>query len=106
GIRFCSTRLLSVLALGAIPLSLGRVFVVAGLAFEASLRIVAPALVLPSFAALLLIGPVSPTALATRYAAICSLFASVYGLAMYYGRAEMRQALSRAQARSDAPTAR
>ena len=105
GIRFCSTRLLSVLALGAIPLSLGRVLVVAGLAFEGSLRIAAPALVLPAFAALLLIWPASPATLANIYAAICWLFASAYALAMYHGRAALRDAPARAQARSNAPTA-
>src|SRR5262249_59847887 len=85
GIRFCSPWLLPVLAFAAIPLSISRVLVVAGLAFD-SRRILAPALSLVAFAAAVFVWGTSPPALATIYTGFCWLFALTCGIATGYGR--------------------
>jgi len=85
GIRFCSPWLLTMLAFGAIPLSISRVLVVAGLALD-SRRILAPALSLVAFTAAVFVWGTSPPALATIYTGFCWLFALACGIAMVYGR--------------------
>jgi O-antigen/teichoic acid export membrane protein len=92
GIRFCSPWLLTMLALGAIPLSVSRVLVVAGLALDSHRRVVAPAVVLVAFAMVVLGWATSPPALAVIYTAFCWLFVLVYGVAMIYGRRAVQDA--------------
>jgi O-antigen/teichoic acid export membrane protein len=87
GIRFCSPWLMAVLALGAIPLSISRVLVVAGLALGTERRTAAAAtVVVVGFSALVLIWATSPPALAVIYTACCWLFVVAYGLVMRNGR--------------------
>src|SRR5262245_26781655 len=85
GIRFCSPWLMTVLALGAIPLSISRVLVVAGLALDHR-RIVAPAVSLAAFTLAVFLWATSPLALAVIYTGFCWLFVVIYGAAMIYGR--------------------
>ncbi len=105
GIRFCSPWLLEVLALGAIPLSVSRVLVVAGLALGTVRQIAAPATVIIGFGAIVFIWATSPSTLAVIYTGFCWLFVLVYGLATFYGRRNMPGAVSPAPVEANAPDA-
>jgi O-antigen/teichoic acid export membrane protein len=90
GIRFCATPLVTMLAVAAIPVSLSRVLVVASLALERQIRIVAPSLVLLVFAALVLLRTPSPPMLAGLYMTICWIFVLTYALIVLSGGKALR----------------
>lgn len=85
GIRSCNTDLLVWLALAAIPLSLVRVLVVAGLATGNRRHALVPALAIVAFAGLAVAWAHSPLQLGLLYCAFCWLFIVVYGLATSRG---------------------
>jgi O-antigen/teichoic acid export membrane protein len=81
GIRFCSTPMLTVLSLSAIPLALIRVLVVAGLAVDRHSHILAPAFTLVVFGLTAKIFAHAPERLAVMYAVLCWLLLAIYPLA-------------------------
>jgi hypothetical protein len=85
GIHSCNTDLLVWLALAAIPLSLVRVLVVAGLATGNRRHALAPALAIVAFAGLAAVWAHSPLQLGLLYCVFCWLFIAIYGLAASRG---------------------
>jgi O-antigen/teichoic acid export membrane protein len=98
GLRSCSSPLVMILALAAIPLGMLRVLVVANLALGRKNEMLAPALALIAAAIALFGWGSSPEALAEVYLACCWGFLALYGLTMSFG---LRRAW--AQMRSIAP---
>jgi O-antigen/teichoic acid export membrane protein len=105
GIRFCAPWLLGVLALGAIPLSLSRVLMVAGLALDSDRRIIVPAAVVIGFAVAASVWAASPSTLAVIYTGFCWLFAFAYALVTSYDRQKARNTVAAESAGRDNPSA-
>jgi O-antigen/teichoic acid export membrane protein len=82
GIRCCSPWLLALLSLGAIPLSISRVLVVAGLGLHSEHHIVPALASLVGFVLIVVIWVASPGMLALSYIGFCWLFMLGYGLAV------------------------